>query len=56
MRRDSYRFAPRMSLPSEQDDVRLHVIIIIFEASYRRAARDLFDRLSDSPFKFIFDT
>jgi len=56
MGRDSYRFAPYMSLPREQDNFGIHVIIVILEASYRRARRDLFDGLNDSPVKFIFDT
>ena len=53
---DSYRFAPHMSLPREQDNVGIHVIIVILEASYRRARRDLFDGLNDSPVKFMFVT
>ena len=45
-----------MSLPFEQDNVRVHVIIVILEASYRRTRRDLFDGLDDSPVKFKFGT
>jgi hypothetical protein len=56
MRRDPYRFAPHMSLPREQDNVGIHVITVILEASYRRAKRDLFDGLNDSPVKFMFVT
>ena len=32
-----------MSLPREQDNVGIHVIIVVPESSYRRARRDLFD-------------
>lgn len=56
MRRDSYRFAPHMSLPGKHGNVGIHVIIVIPEASYRRAKRDLFDGLNDSPVKFKFGT
>jgi hypothetical protein len=56
MRRDSYRFAPHKSRPREQDNVGVHVIIVIPEASYRRTRRDLFDGLNDSPVKFMFVT
>jgi hypothetical protein len=54
--KESYRFAPHKSLPGEQDNVGIQVIIVILEASYRRARRDLFDGLNDSPVKFMFVT
>ena len=56
MRRDSYRFAPHKSRRREHDNVGIHVIIVILEASYRRARRDLFDGLNDSHVKVMFVT
>jgi len=41
-----------MNLPFDQDNVGIHVVIVILEASYRRARHDLSDGLNDSFFKF----
>ena len=54
MRRDTHGLAPHMNLPFDQDDVGIHAVIVIPEASYRRTRRDLFDGLNDSPVKFMF--
>jgi hypothetical protein len=54
MRCDSYRFAPHKSRPREQDNIGIHAIIVILEASYRRARRELFDGLNDSHIKVMF--
>ena len=37
-----------MNLPFDQDDVGIYVVIVILEASYRRAARDLSNRSKES--------
>jgi hypothetical protein len=41
-----------MNLPFDEDDVSIHVVIVILEASYRRARHDLFDGSNDGLFKF----
>ena len=51
MRRITHGFAPRMNLPFDHDDVGIHVVIVIFEASYRRARHDLSDGSNDGLFK-----
>src|SRR6266852_1376094 len=43
MQRSTHGLGPRMNLPFDQDDVSIHVVIVIPETSYRRARRDLFD-------------
>jgi hypothetical protein len=52
MRRNTHGLAPHMNLPFNQDDVGIHVVIVIFEASYRRARHNLSDGLNESPVKF----
>ena len=52
MRRDTHGLAPHMNLPFDQDDVGIHAVIVIPEASYRRARHDLSDGSNDSLFKF----
>jgi hypothetical protein len=52
MRRNTHGLPPHMNLSFDQDDVGIHVVIVILEASYRRARHDLFDGLNDSLFKF----
>jgi hypothetical protein len=52
MRRNTYGLAPHMNLPFHQDDVGIHVVIVILEASYRRARYDLSDGSNDGLFKF----
>jgi hypothetical protein len=52
MRRDTHGLAPQMNLPFDQDDVSIHVVIVILETSYRRARHDLSDGSNDSLFKF----
>jgi hypothetical protein len=36
-----------MDLPLEQDDVSIHVIIVVLEASYQGATHNLLERLND---------
>jgi len=43
MRRNIYRLGPHVNLPVDQDDIGIHVVIVVLETSYRRARRDLFD-------------
>jgi hypothetical protein len=52
MRRNAHRLSPHMNLPFEQDDVGIHEVIVILEASYRRARHDLSDRPNDRLVKF----
>jgi hypothetical protein len=51
MRRNTHGLAPRMNLSFDQDDVIIHVVIVILEASYRRARHDLFDGSNDCLFE-----
>ena len=52
MRRITHWFAPRMNLPFGHDDVGIHVVIVILEASYRGAMHDLSDGSNDGLVKF----
>ena len=47
MWRNTYGLSP-MNLPFDQDDVGIHVVIVILEASYRRATHDLSNGSNDS--------
>jgi hypothetical protein len=51
MWRNTHGLAPQMNLSFDQDDVGIHAVVVILEASYRRARHDLFDGLNDSLFK-----
>ena len=52
MWRNTHRLGTHMNLPFDQDDVSIHVIIVILETSYRRARRHLFDGTNNSLVKF----
>ena len=43
----AHGFTTNMSLPGEHNDVSIHVIIIIFEATNRRTLGDLSDGIND---------
>ena len=52
MRYNTHGLASRMNLPFEQDDVGIHAVKVVLEASYRRARRDLSDGCCDGLQKF----
>ena len=51
MRPNTHGLAHHMNFPFDKDDVGIHVVIVILEASYRRARHDLSDGLGHSLFK-----
>ena len=48
----THHLAPYMSLPSEQDNVGIHVMIVVPESSYRRVRRKLSDGGNHCPVQF----
>lgn len=52
--RSTHGLTSQMYLPDKQDNVGVHMIIVILEAAYRIARNDLFHGLNDGLFKSIY--
>jgi len=56
VQKPTHWLATEMSLSGKYNDIRIHMIIIILEAPYRRTGYDMFDRLDNSLGKLHSET